>query len=455
MEMSGAVRKLLNEAAITTEPQALGAPVSGTPLRMVLLGDNKGQFQVVCRQGDLFDLVGLNKQLGRQFRLVPRPESVRLLKQAGLRELPAVPALTGWPTLLDRQAGQADPVVIEPVGEDARLTLTQTDFRKLAGSMDERAFCIPVSDIDATPRSPERDQQQVFSAIQRFTDLRIRQRLEDTLELPPLPETAQRIIHLRVNPNANMGELVDIVESDPSLAAQVVSWASSSFYAAAGQVRSVHDAVSRVLGFDLVMNLAMGLSLGRALKQPDEQPQGFVGYWQQAIWQAQAAGVLASLMPRGRRPVFGLAYLSGLLHNFGYLVLAHVFPPHFRLACRNWEVNTHIDTSVVEQHLLGVTREQLAAELMTNWGMPEEVIVAIRYQKTPGFQGKHDTYPRLLWLGRQLLNERGLEIGARVAIPEALYSELGLDPDETARAFDDLVASKDAVVAMAGMLGNN
>ena len=158
MEMSGAVRKLLNEAAITTEPQALGAPVSGTPLRMVLLGDNKGQFQVVCRRADLFDLVGLNKQMGRQFRLVPRPESVRLLKQAGLRELPAVPALTGWPTMLDRQAGQSDPVVIEPVGEDARLTLTQTDFRKLAGSMEERAFCIPVSDIDATPRPPERDQ---------------------------------------------------------------------------------------------------------------------------------------------------------------------------------------------------------------------------------------------------------------------------------------------------------
>lgn len=77
----------------------------------------------------------------------------------------------------------------------------------------------------------------------------------------PLPETARRIIRLRTDPNSVMADLVDIVESDPSLAAQVISWASSSFYAAPGRVNSVYDAISRVLGFDMVMNLAMGLSL--------------------------------------------------------------------------------------------------------------------------------------------------------------------------------------------------
>lgn len=454
MEMSGAIRKLLDEAAITAEPEAINAPATGVRLRMVLLGDNQGHVQVVCREDDLLDLVGLNKQLGRDLHLVSQADYAQQLRQTGLRQLPALPRLTGWPTIVDRHVGEAGTLVIEPAGEACRLILEQSAFRELAGGSEERAFCVPLADIDVGPESPEKDREQVFSAIKRFTGLRIRQRLEDTLELPPLPETAQRIIHLRVNPNANMGDLVDIVESDPSLAAQVVSWASSSFYAAAGQVRSVHDAVSRILGFDLVMNLAMGLSLGRALKQPEEHPRGFVGYWQQAIWQAQAAGVLASMMPRGRRPAFGLAYLAGLLHNFGYLVLAQVFPPHFRLACRNWEVNDHVDTSVVEQHLLGVTREQLAAELMSNWGMPDEVVVALRYQKTLAYRGSHDTYAHLLWLGRQLLNERGVGIGAREAIPESLYEHLGLEPEAVARAFDDLVASGDSVAAMAGMMSN-
>ena len=43
------------------------------------------------------------------------------------------------------------------------------------------------------------DREQVHFAIKRFTSLRIRQRLVDTLELPPLPETARRIIRLRTD----------------------------------------------------------------------------------------------------------------------------------------------------------------------------------------------------------------------------------------------------------------
>ncbi|MFC4260769.1 HDOD domain-containing protein [Marinobacter lacisalsi] len=454
MEMAGAIRKLLEASTINAHPETSAMPAEVPILRMVLLGDNQGHIQVICRRDDLLDLADLNQQLERDLHLVSQADYARVRQQTGLHDIPALPGLTGWPTVLDTRVGKTDRVAIEPAGDNARLVLAQEDFRTLAGQVDERSFCVPLADIQVNLESPEKDREQVFTAIQRFTGLRIRQRLEDTLELPPLPETAQRIIHLRVNPNAVMGDLVDIVESDPSLAAQVVSWASSSFYAAAGQVRSVHDAVSRVLGFDLVMNLAMGLSLGRALKQPEDHPRGFVGYWQQAIWQAQASGALASMMRGSQRPAFGLAYLSGLLHNFGYLVLAQVFPPHFRLACRNWEVNGHVDSSLVEHHLLGVTREQLAAELMSNWGMPDEVIVALRHQKNLDYRGPNETYAHLLWLGRQLLNERGLGIGPRETIPDGLYTHLGLAPAAVEDRFDDLVASKDSVVAMAGMMSN-
>ncbi|VVQ30227.1 hypothetical protein PS943_01726 [Pseudomonas fluorescens] len=50
-------------------------------------------------------------------------------------------------------------------------------------------------------------------------------------------------------------------------------------------------------------------------------------------------------MPRTERPEAGLTYLVGLLRNFGYLLLAHVFPPHFSLICRHLEVNPHLSTA--------------------------------------------------------------------------------------------------------------
>lgn len=426
--------------------------VPGNSVRMVPLEDVDGKFQVICRKDDLLDVTQLNKQLGRDFRAFSLRESQHLTRQLKVQILPALPSLTGWPSLVDPAVDGLGEVSLCWRSQGPVIDVAGAAYRELTRDIRRFTAATPQSSIDVNLSEPERDREQVHDAIKRLTNLRIQQRLEDTLELPPLPETAQRIIHLRVNPNAVMSDLVDVVESDPSLAAQVVSWASSSFYAAAGQVRSVHDAVSRVLGFEMVMNLAMGLSLGRALKAPEDEPDGYIGYWQQAIWQAQSAGILSAMMRRGERPSFGLAYLSGLLHNFGYLVLNQVFPPHFRLVCRNLEANSDLDSSVIEQHLLGVTREQLGAQLMENWGMPDEVVTAIRQQKNPDYSGSNAVYAKLLWLGRQLLIERGVKLGSAVPVSDSMYQSLGLDPEAVAEQFDEMMENRDSILAMAGMM---
>jgi HD-like signal output (HDOD) protein len=452
MELPVAVRQALGDAAAEVSLRDIGQAREEQLLRMVLLSDEQGSLQVICRHGDLLDISSLNKKLDRDLRMMNKRGQAQARQRAGLSEMPPLPSLTGWPTVVDERVDSMSSVALALADQNLCMVMPREDFQPVIQSAERRSFSVAPDSIAVNLNSPEEDQAQLHSAIRKFTSLRIQQRLEDTLELPPLPETAQRIIHLRVNPNAVMGDLVDVVESDPSLAAQVVSWASSSFYAAAGQVKSVHDAVSRVLGFDLVMNLAMGLSLGRALKTPQDHPEGYVDYWQQAIWQAQSAGILASMMPRGERPVFGLSYLAGLLHNFGYLVLAQVFPPHFKLVCRTLEVNPHMDSSVIEHYLLGVTREQIASELMQNWGMPDEVNLAIRYQKNPGYDGPYAVYAKLLWLGRQLLIERGVALGAGQEVPAGLYSSLGLDREKVEEQFDQLVESKDVIMAMAGMM---
>ena len=44
-------------------------------------------------------------------------------------------------------------------------------------------------------------------------------------------------------------------------------------------------------------------------------------------------------------------------------------PPHFSLICRHLEANPHLSHSHVEQHLLGITREQIGAWLRDLMGM--------------------------------------------------------------------------------------
>ena len=75
-----------------------------------------------------------------------------------------------------------------------------------------------------------------------------------------------------------------------------------------------------------MINLALGLALGKTLSLPKDHPQQATPYWQQAIYTAAVIEGLTRAMPRAQRPEAGLTYLAGLLHNFGYLLLAHVFP---------------------------------------------------------------------------------------------------------------------------------
>jgi HD-like signal output (HDOD) protein len=154
-------------------------------------------------------------------------------------------------------------------------------------------------------------------------------------------------------------------------------------------------------------------------------------------------------MPRAQRPEAGLTYLAGLLHNFGYLVLAHVFPPHFSLICRHLEVNPHVPHSYIEQHLLGISREQIGAWLMRYWDMPEELVSSLRFQHDPGYAGPHAVYPNLVYLAVALLRNHGIGAGPQHEIPQSLFDDLGLSREKAEEAVSKVLAAEVALRELA------
>src|SRR5690606_23809640 len=322
------------------------------------------------------------------------------------------------------------------------LHLNREDFQRV---LEDAIICdiaVPLGPLEID-EGTDQDTDHILGAVRNFTQLRIKQRLEETLELPPLTDTAQRIIQLRVNPNADISDLAQIVETDPSLAAQVVSWAASPYYSAPGKIKSIHDAIVRVLGFDMVLNLALGLSLGKAITIPKEGPHGALPYWQQAVYMAATIEGLVTAIPRDHRPSFGMAYLCGLLHNFGYLILAEVFPPYFHNYCELADANPHVEHQVIERHLLGITREQLAASLMSLWSMPEEVVVGLRHQANPNYQGEYAVYAKLIFVAQRLLHQHNIGRGPKLTIPPQVFEDLHLDPEKAYTTVANIIESSD------------
>lgn len=297
----------------------------------------------------------------------------------------------------------------------------------------------------------ESDELAVNEAVKQFTVRRIRQRLDETLEMPPLPQSANAIINLRNDPDADAEKLAKIIEADPSLAAQIVGWASNSYFSAPGQIRSVQDAIVRVLGYDLVMNLAMGLALGKLLETPSTD-KGEPEFWQQSLVIAGLNASITDIIPTAYRPTYGLAYLSGLLHGFGHLILHHSFKPQFDAIAKLQKFNPHLEPSQVELHVLGITREQVAVALLKVWRLPDEVIHGIKYLHQQDYAGPYADYAQINRIAVYAARQLGYASGPQKGINAASLSVLHIEPEKLNSLLENFSEQADQLRSMAAAL---
>ncbi|MCJ8314394.1 MAG: HDOD domain-containing protein [Saccharospirillaceae bacterium] len=417
--------------------------------------DKQGAVQVFFASNSIFELSTLCQLLNRELVPLGNEKIEKIKGKYQIGEFPALDNYLDMQTYIDHRLLEVDDLYIYNGSRDQvvllkdKAKLVCNDKSQIIDTCADIKFCLPGSDLSIL----ESDHLAINNAVDLFTSKRIKQRIEETLEIPPLPETAQAIINLRMDPNADVNKLCKIVETDPSLAAQVVSWAGSSYYAAPGSVKSVQDAIVRVLGFELVMNLSLGLSLGKTLDLPKDGPEAVTPYWVQSVYCATSMGSLASIIPREFRPSFGLSYLSGLLHNFGYLILAHSFKPQFINSCRLIDCNAHLESYIVENHLMNVTREQMAHALMQAWHMPDEVCMALRHQNMPEYRGLHSDYAYMVYLTKQKLRQFGVINGPILPIDPAIYELLHVTEEAVDEVFETILESKEELDAIARGLG--
>jgi HD-like signal output (HDOD) protein len=353
----------------------------------------------------LFDIGALNVTQGAEFRPMP----------ASHRHGVALDETLDFSRMLIEQSLLHNAKVQAWLGE----RFASVPIEAFAG-----AGCVQCCAQIHTTEDSRPDRARILDAVSSFTTLRIQQRLDETLEIPPLPDAARRIVALQSNPNFDLSELVAIVETDAAIAAKIMSWANSAFYAADPPARSLDDAIMRILGFDLVMNLALGLVLSGTLKLPDNEVRGAAPLWLKSVFTAAAMEAIAKRLPSDSGLTPGSCYLAGLLCNFGTLVLGHVFPPQYQAVCRLQEANPQLPANIIDEHVMNLPREVLASTLFEQWQLPDELVTAVRHQHTADYAGPHATWVNLLQVAIRML-EDDLEGGGWEIDNDAL-AKLGL-----------------------------
>ncbi len=443
------VYTVLDLPEITSLAQA--AIATGIPPRSlaqtVLLKDQIGLVMAVIPVTHELDTDSLCKILHRKLEPAQDMQITAIFRDCKPGFIPPLGEAYGVRAIIDDSLIQSGDICFTSGSPAHLVKVTSKSFHImqrnawLGGS-----FARPIAREDAlsaTGNSQESAQKESDRALET------KHRIERVGALPALPEMALKIMQLSASPNARADDLAKLVEMDPALAAQVMRYASSSFFGYQGRVDSVRVAIARVLGYEMVMNLALGLAAAKPFKIPQHGPLGLSAFWRHATYSAALMQALGKTMPEPLRPRAGLSYLAGLLHNIGHLLMGGLFKQEFLQLNDLVGKNPEKPITALEIEILGISHGQMGAWLTEAWRLPGEITVTVREHHNEAYVGPHATYANLALIADRMLKTHGIGEGEGHDLPPAILQALQLDEVQIVMVMNRVLEGCEGLDAMA------
>ncbi|MFZ3045682.1 MAG: HDOD domain-containing protein, partial [Desulfatirhabdiaceae bacterium] len=204
--------------------------------------------------------------------------------------------------------------------------------------------------------------------------------------IPTLPQILLQLIKVCNQENGGLKEIARIIEKDPALTGRVLKLTNSASYAPAHRINSVDGAVY-FLGTNAIKNIAICSSIHTVLHGIQTKTAfNIKQFW----WHSLRCAILAKRMAKKiqyRDP--DEAFLSGMLHDIGQIVLWVNFPEYYsELLSIYWEQS---ELMVAEEIRLVASHAEIGAGLLDKWNFPSFVTDAVFYHHAP----KNDVFHAL------------------------------------------------------------
>ncbi len=195
--------------------------------------------------------------------------------------------------------------------------------------------------------------------------------------LPTLPETYVELTRLLMDENVRLQQIARLVEGDAALSAKVLQLVNSAFIGIGREIASIEQAVT-YLGITMLKNLTLAIQVFRT--------DGLDKTQQLALHRLQRHGLLVGGIARrlagGDRAVADDAFMAGILHDIGKLVLLRQRPEQFQLSQTRAESERR-PSEEIELEVFGVSHAEVGGYLLGIWGLPYPVIEAVAHHHLP------------------------------------------------------------------------
>lgn len=176
----------------------------------------------------------------------------------------------------------------------------------------------------------------------------------------------------------SLSDVADLVEEDPGMAVKVLKMVNSAVFGLRHSISSLPQAVA-LLGARRISSLVLGVSLSDQFRTSGAAGSVIEKEWQTALMTARLSRQIAAAEGLASDEAES-AYLAGLLHNVGRLLLAANLEDQF--VAVDWPHSVS-EVLRMEQALFGATHTALGALLLGFWSVDDAVIEAVGFYADP------------------------------------------------------------------------
>jgi len=201
-------------------------------------------------------------------------------------------------------------------------------------------------------------------------------------QLPTLSPVATRLLSIGSADDADLDEIITLLESDPALSATILGLCRRAHTGLGDRISTVRRAVV-MLGLETVQSAVLSVSVYDLMRHQQDRSDhedsenararqdglfDRVGLWKHAVAVACATEILAKEHKHlGVRP--DGSFVAGLLHDLGKLVLELALPKAYARVLQLAETKQS-DSAAIERQVIGVDHHTAGKRLAERWGLP-------------------------------------------------------------------------------------
>ena len=225
---------------------------------------------------------------------------------------------------------------------------------------------------------------QAFSLRDLLDDDNIEKLVSRIESLPSLPALYLEIMEEMQLSDTSFHKVGEIISRDVGMVAKILQMVNSAFFGLHRKVSSPKEAVS-YLGFETIKSLVLTAKIFSQFDQKKLSRFSLDALWNHSMLTGTFAKIVAQLEDQSKE-IIDDAYLVGLLHDLGKLILATNLSDPYQKTLHE-ALNTNRFLWEVEYEHFGTSHAEIAAYLMGLWGLKYPIVEAIAFHHRPVKRG--------------------------------------------------------------------